>query len=111
MIRLPRHRALALLSECTGDDIWDVDHCRSRGVPQQWIDELATAFESGFQSDSETIYVDDAVTNQYHGVHDLKIAVRIAESLGMQIDDAVVLRVGRRGLVNLIREAIMEGDL
>ncbi|TWU05975.1 hypothetical protein [Stieleria varia] len=111
MIRLPRHRALALLSECTGDDIWNVQHCRDRGVPEQWVSELATAFESGFRSDSETIYLDDGVTNQYHGVHDLALAIRIAQSMGMNIDHREVNRLGRRGTVQSIRDAIMDGDL
>lgn len=110
-MKLPRHRALALLNECTGDDIWDVDHCRARGVPDPWIDELATAFESGFERDSETIYVDDQRTNQYHGVHDLQLAIRIAESMGLQIDQSTVAAYGRRGTVQLIKDAVMDGDI
>ena len=110
-MKIPRHRALGLLSECTGDDIWDVECCRARGVPQPWIEELATAFESGFARDSETIYVDDQVTNQYHGVHDLRLAIRIAESMGLDIDPSTVASYGRRGTVQLIKDAVMDGEL
>lgn len=111
MTRLPRHRALALLGECTGDEIWNVEHCRLRGVPEAWIDELATPFESGFDNDEQTIYVDDGITNQYHGVHDLELAIRIAKSMGLEIDESTAQRHGRRRTVELIKEAVMDGDL
>jgi len=41
---IARDRALALLSECLGDEIWSVEHCRLRRVPDAWIEELADAF-------------------------------------------------------------------
>ena len=65
------HRALARLSECRGDEIWSIEHCRERGVPEDWIDDLSDAFESGYRTDRETIYVGNTSVNQYHGVRDL----------------------------------------
>ncbi len=110
MIEIARHRALALLSECTGDDIWSVEHCRLRRVPESWIDELSEAFESGFRSDKQTIYVDDRMTNQYHGIRDVDLAIKIAESLGMNVDQITQFALSRRGVVHAIKEAVMEGE-
>ncbi len=108
-MELPRHRALALLSECTGDDIWSVQHCRDRGVPEWWIDELADAFESSFRTRSQTIYVDNQPTNQYHGVRDVDLAIRLAQSMGLDVDRVVATALGRRGIVQAIKEAVIEG--
>lgn len=108
-MRLPRHRALALLSECTGDDIWSVNHCRERGVPERWIEELSDAFESSFRTDSQTIYVENEPTNQYHGVRDVDLAIRLAESMGLDVDRVTATALGRRGIVQAIKEAVMDG--
>ncbi|TWU34978.1 FMN-binding protein [Novipirellula artificiosorum] len=110
MVEIARHRALALLTECTGDDIWSVEHCRAHRVPEQWIDELADNFESGFRADSHTIYFKDKVTNQFRGVRDIDLAVRIAESLGLQVDRVTAATFSRRGMVAAIKQAIMDGD-
>ena len=72
-----------LLSECTGRDIWSVEHCRLRRVPKAWIDELTDCFESGFDSDRDTIYVADSVVNQYQGIRDVDLAVKLGEFLGI----------------------------
>ena len=110
MNRLPRHRALALLSECTGDDIWSLDHCRHRSVPEAWCVQLSDAFESGFRSDQETIYTDDGMTNQYHGIRDVDLAIRLAGQLGVRVDEHDLARLGRARLVQAIKDAVMNGD-
>ncbi len=107
---IARHRALAILSECSGDEIWSVEHCHALGVPQVWIDELADAYESGFRSDRETIYIDDSQTNQYHGVRDVDIALKLAEAMGLDVDRVTALALGRRGIVVAIKQSIMDGD-
>ena len=64
-------KARMLLSECTGRDIWPVELCREKGIPEAWIEELSDCFESGFNSDLQTIYFDDSPVNQFHGIQDL----------------------------------------
>lgn len=108
MIRLPRHRALAILEECRGDEIWSLEHCQERGVPEAWVEELADTFESGFRSDSQTIYWKGNVTNQFHGVHDVKLAIRVAESMGLDIDRVTAAALGRMAIVRAIKEAVMD---
>ncbi|MCC9600790.1 hypothetical protein LOC67_09455 [Stieleria sp. JC731] len=103
-----RHLLLALLAECTGDDIWSVQHCRSRRVPEPWIAEFADALESGFEHDEETIYTDDGVVNQFHGVRDVDLAIRIAKELGIQIDSHEIARHSRARLVQYIKNAVEE---
>lgn len=109
-IQVPRHRLLAILDECTGDDLWSVDHCRERRVPEIWIDELSDTFESGFQTDSQTIYEQNRVTNQYHGVRDIDLAMRAARAMGMNVDRITANVLSRRGVVQAIKNAIMDGD-
>jgi len=110
MNRLPRHRVLALLAECTGDEIWSAEHCRLRRVPQQWIDELADAYESGFDDDRQTIYTDAGRTNQYHGIRDVDLARKLAQSIGIRVSDHDAARLGRTRLVQAIKDAVMNGD-
>ena len=107
---IPRERALSLLSECTGDEIWSIDHCRLRRVPESWIQQLSDTYESGFKSDRQTIYTDDGVTNQYHGVRDVDLAIALARSLGIKVDDQSIAPYDRARLVQAIKEAIMNGD-
>ncbi len=107
---IARHRALAILAQCTGDEIWSREHCIAAGVPSAWIDELADALESGFRHDRETIYVDDSQVNQYHGVRDVDLAIKLAESLGLDVDRITTLAHSRRGIVVAIKESIMDGD-
>ncbi|GAB5403313.1 MAG: hypothetical protein Aurels2KO_15440 [Aureliella sp.] len=101
--------ALVLLSECTGDDIWSVEHCRLRRVPEAWIEEMVDGFESGFDTDLNTIYVGDRLVNQYEGIHDIDLAVRIGEQLGVEVRSLVARASSRRELVRLIQDAIEEG--
>ena len=109
-MNLSRPRLLALLSRCVGNEIWSVPTCRSYGVPEAWIEELADAFESGFEDDHETIYLGDATTNQYHGVRDVDLAIRIGRMLGVNIDQATEMAWGGPAVVRSITDAIMEGD-
>lgn len=107
---MDRLRAFALLEECTGHDIWSVDHCRQRRVPAQWIDELAEAFESSFFRDRETIYIDDKKVNQYHGIHDLDLAIRLARFLGVDVDRYRSVISDRGALVQALKEAAEDGE-
>ena len=108
-MNLPRHLALALLNRCDGDEIWSIDHCHSVRVPSPWIEELADVFESGFQHDSQTIYVGDQQTNQYHGIRDVDLAMKLAESLGLDAQDVTRTAITRRAMVRAIKETVMEG--
>jgi len=110
MNEIPRHRALALLSQCTGDEIWSIESCRQAGVPESWVGTLADTFESGFRSDSQTIYVGEGVTNQYRGVRDLDLAMQLARSMGLDVDRVTATALGRRGIVAAIKEAVMDGE-
>lgn len=110
MNRVPRHLALSLLSECTGDDLWSIEHCHARRVPESWIEQLADAFESGFDSDRQTIYTQRGVTNHYHGIRDVDLAIRLAESLDIRIDSNAVARHSRTSLVQAIKDAVINGD-
>ena len=107
---ISRHHLLALLAECSGDEIWSVEHCRIRRVPEMWIEQLSDALESGFDRDSNTIYTDDGVVNQYYGIKDVDLAIRIADQLGVQVSDTDIRLRGRSGTVRAIKEAIENGD-
>ena len=107
-IMLTRLKALTLLSECTGDDIWSVDHCRLRGVPEAWIDALEDCYESGFERSSQTIFVRDMVVNQYHGLRDIDLAIKLGEFLGVDVDALNATTATRARLVIAIRQAIEE---
>jgi hypothetical protein len=110
MTSVPRHRLLSLLTECTGDEIWSVAHCRARHLPEDWIQQLTDAYESGFESDNQTIYTDKGMTNQYQGVRDVDLAIRLADEMGIRIDSNAIARFGRARLVQAIKDAIMNGD-
>lgn len=105
---LTRLKALTLLSECTGDDIWSVEHCRLRGVPEDWIDDLVDCYESGFERNSHTIFVRDRVVNQYHGLRDIDLAVKLGEFLGVDTESLTATSATRARLVIAIRQAIEE---
>ena len=107
---IPRHRALALLNLCRGDEIWNVETCRTSGVPEDWIQEMSDAVESGYGTDSDTIYVSNRPTNQYFGVRDLDLAMRLGKSLGIDVDRATQSSISRRSIVQAIKNAVFEGD-
>ncbi|SRR6056297_785323 len=106
---IARDRALALLSECLGDEIWSVEHCRLRRVPDAWIEELADAFESGFAHDRQTIYYQQRVVNQYHGVRDQDLARKLGETLGVDVPQATAMAASPTAIVAAIKEAVFEG--
>ncbi len=105
---ISRLKALNLLAECQGDEIWPVELCRNKGVPETWIDELVDCFESGFNSDHETVYYQNEVVNQYHGICDLDLAYKIAELFAIDTEQVTSLAIGRRAQVTAIKEAIEE---
>ena len=105
---LSRLKARILLAECTGRDIWPVDICRDRGVPDTWIDELADCFESGFERDLDTVYHADAPVNQFHSVQDLHLAYKLAALLGVDTQQSTCLALGRTAEVRALQEAADE---
>lgn len=105
---LDRLKARMLLSECTGRDIWPIELCREKGIPESWIDELADCFESGFDSDLQTIYLDDARVNQFHGIQDLHLAHKLGGFLGVDTLSVTSLTFGRLAEVRAIQEAVDE---
>ena len=105
---LNRLTALLLLSECTGDDIWSIEHCQRRGVPQGWIDELSDCFESGFQHDSQTIHLNEQIINQYEGIRDVDLAIRLGDFLGIDVHSLHATASSRASLVKAIKQAVEE---
>lgn len=101
-------RAEMLLLKCRGDEIWSVDHCREQGIPELWIDELQNCFESGFDTDRNTIYEDNRMVNQYHGVSDLMIAYRLAEYLGIKTESIRGSVPGREAQVRALQSELDE---
>ena len=100
--------ALALLQECRGDEIWSLEHCENAGVPMEWVEQLAACFESGFDRQTNLIYEQTGLTNQYHGIRDLDLAYRIAEYLGYNCDSIRSLVFDRRRQVHAIKQMIEE---
>lgn len=101
--------AQMLLLKCVGDEIWSEETCVKEGVPRAWIDELCDNYESGFDSDSNTIYGEDGrLTNQYRGVSDLRLAYKLAEFIGLDWQSAVAVCASRRGEVAAIKELLDE---
>ncbi len=101
--------AQMMLLKCTGDEIWSEDMCRSAGVPEAWIEELAENYESGFDFDTNTIYAEDGkLTNQYRGVSDLALAHKLADFIGLDWKNAVTLTFNRRSEVQAIKELLDE---
>ena len=107
-MRLDPTTAQFLLLKCTGDEIWDEETCRSNGVPEAWIVELAENFESGFDTNKNTIYVDEQIVNQYRGVLDLHLAYKLAEFLGIDWQRATASALGRQAEVAAIKAELDE---
>lgn len=105
---LDRLRALILLSECNGRDIWPVELCREKGVPEDWIEELVDCFESGFNTPLQTIHIESGPTNQFYGVQDLHLAYKLGEFLGVDVNREIALAPGRVAEVRAIQEAVDE---
>ncbi|KAA1257833.1 hypothetical protein LF1_03230 [Rubripirellula obstinata] len=106
---IARDRALALLTQCTGETIWPIDLCIDKSIPKPWIDELSDAFESSFDHDRDTIYFNEQKTNQFHGIRDVDLAAKLGESLGIDVGRLQQQSLGRAALVAAIKEAVMEG--
>jgi hypothetical protein len=105
---LDRLQALMLLSQCNGRDIWPVELCHDKGLPESWIDELADCYESGFQTPLQSIYLDDQLVNQFWGVHDLQLARKLGEYLGVDVQRATESALGREAEVRAIQAAVEE---
>jgi hypothetical protein len=105
-----RSQALKLLSECTGDDIWSIEYCHKRQIPEDWINELQDAYESGFGSIDQTIFYRNEVVNQFEGIRDVDLACKIGDLLKVNVSRIVQQQISRVGVVREIREAIEEGD-
>jgi|688.fasta_scaffold00145_5 hypothetical protein len=105
---MDRLRALILLKECTGDDLWSPEYCRQQRIPEVWIDELCDCFESGFDHDLQTIYVDGQPTNQYLGIRDVDLALKLGHFLGVPVSRLKAQSLSRSGLVTAIQQAAEE---
>ena len=105
---LSRIKARMLLAECRGSEIWPKTLCRQKGVPDAWIEELADCFESGFETDRDTIYYEERVTSQYHGVRDVDLAHKLADFLGVDTRRVTELALGRQAEVRALQEAVDE---
>lgn len=103
-----RSHALMLLSECTGDDIWSVEYCTQRLVPDAWIKQLQDAYESGFDSNDATIFYREKLVSQFEGVRDVDLACKLGQLLGLDVDRIVSSQYSRTSVVRAIREAVEE---
>ena len=110
ILNLNRNQALMWLSECTGDDIWSIEYCRKCQIPQAWVDELRDAYESGFESDCQTIYYRHEAVNQFEGIRDVDLACKIGQFLKLNVARIVERHISRAAIVREIREAIEDGD-
>lgn len=94
--------------ECTGRDIWSIKICREKRVPQQWIDELANCFESGFRHDRQTIYYNESMTNQFEGVFDRDLAIKLAQFLGIDASSVIATALNPEQEVSELKEAAID---
>lgn len=85
-----------------------MDICRQKGVPEDWIEELCDAYESGFLTDRQTIYFEEKSVNQFEGVHDLQLAYKLGEFLGVDTQRVTSAALGWPAEVRAIREAVEE---
>lgn len=100
--------AQMLLLKCKGDEIWSEETCRQEGVPEAWIEELCENFESGFDTDRNSIYENGKLVNQYRGVLGLHLAYRLAEFIGIDWKAVTATALGREAEVTAIKEALDE---
>lgn len=105
---LSRLQALSLLHECDGDHIWSLQHCRMRGIPEDWIAELADGYESGFDLDETTIYYAEKKVNQFEGIRDYDLALKLAKFLRIDIGKRIDVLPSRRAIVQAIKEQFEE---
>ncbi len=100
--------AQMLLLKCQGDEIWPREVCLAAGVPPIWIDELVEQYESGFDTDQNTIYKDGRVINQFQGVSDLLLAYKLADYIGIDWQNVTRHIVCRSAKVTALKEALDE---
>ena len=100
--------AQMLLLKCEGDEIWPEDVCLAAGIPQVWIDELVEQYESGFDTDQNTIYKDGQIVNQFKGVSDLLLAYKLADYIGIDWQKETGQIISRTGKVDALKEALDE---
>lgn len=100
--------AQSLLLQCSGDEIWSEETCRSSGIPESWIEELVDNYESGFDSDRNTIYEGQRIVNQYRGVLDLHLAYKLAEFLGIDWQRVTAGALNRRSEVAALQAELDE---
>ena len=100
--------AQMILLKCQGDEIWPEDVCLAAGIPQVWIDELVEKYESGFDTDQNTIYKDGQMVNQFQGVSDLLLAYKLADYIGIDWQRETGHIVSRTGKVDALKEALDE---
>jgi len=101
-------KAQMLLLKCRGNEIWNDETCQREGIPESWIAELRDRFESGFDSDRNSIYVDGKLINQYEGVLDLQIAYKLAEYLGINWQQVTDSAIGREAQVAALQAELDE---
>ena len=94
--------------ECTGRDIWSIKVCLEKRVPQQWINELADCFESGFRHDRQTIYDNESKTNQFEGVFDRDLAIKLAQFLGIDAQSVTAMALSPEQEVSELKEAAID---
>ena len=104
-----RAHAMMLLSECNGDDIWSIEYCRTRRVPDAWVKQLQDAYESGFETEDASIFYREKLVNQFAGVRDVDLACKLGEYLGLNVKQIVESQFSRTGVVRAIRETVEEG--
>ena len=104
-----RYQAILILNECSGDDIWSLEYCSQKGIPEAWIQELLDCYESGFQRHSETIYHDGKLVAQFEGIRDVDLACKLGVFLGAPVSQIVVSAFSRSSVVQAIQEAVEEG--
>ncbi len=97
-----------LLDSCTGREIWSLNFCQQKEIPETWVAEHLDCFESGFVSDRQTIYENEQIVNQYEGVHDLDIAYKLAAYLGANVHEAVRAAISPEAAVRALKEAVEE---
>ncbi len=103
-----RSLAMQLLLECRGDEVWSPELCLERGIPEEWITELADSHESGFRFRAQELWTDEGLVNQYHGVADVRLAARLARELGIHVDQIAVLALSPRDLVRRLQAELDE---
>lgn len=99
---------MQLLQECRGDEIWSLDTCRTMGIPDEWLEELADCHESGFLFEQQQIWSEGRLVNQYQGISDVKLALKLADILGIQTSRWIHEPITPHELVRRIKDELDE---